>query len=143
MNGMQPRSRRRDRRASFARTSLLIGAVLAAASWSGAASAAACFRYGEVVTLSGQYFTEVAPAADGVVRAPLQDAARRADILFLNTPYCVDADVLSGGVSAASEIQLHCPATGAADGSVLSLTGRLFGAHTGNGHTPVLLACQH
>ena len=115
--------------------------VLAATAWSGAAAAADCFRYGEVVTLSGQYFAEVAPADDGVVRDPINDAARRATLLKLTARYCVNTDILSRGVTAALSIQLHCPAVHPTDGSELSLEGRLLGAHSGNGQTPVMLMC--
>jgi len=121
----------------------LMVVVLASALWSGPASAAACFRYGDVVTLTGSHFTLVAPAADGIVRDPRNDAARRADLLVLNSPFCVNADELSVGVSEALTIQLNCPAAvDVTDGSTVTLTGRLMGAYTGNGHTPVLLACQ-
>lgn len=115
--------------------------VLAATAWSAPALAADCFRYGEIVTLSGHYFAEVAPADDGVVRDPINDAARRATLLRLTQPYCVNADVLSRGVATALNIQLSCPALHQADGSALSVTGRLLGAHTGNGQTPVMLMC--
>ncbi len=100
------------------------------------------FRYGEVVTLTGSHFALVAPPADGIVRDPRNDAARRADLLVLNSSFCVNADELSGGVSEALTIQLNCPAVDVTDGSTITLTGRLVGAYTGNGHTPVLLACQ-
>ena len=116
--------------------------VLAAGAWSASATAADCFRYGQVVTLSGRYFAGVAPVDDGVVRDQLHDAARRVNLLSLTTPFCVNADTVSRGVKAASTIQLHCPAIHPADGSALSLKGRIVGAHTGNGQTPVLLMCR-
>ena len=120
---------------------VLLVVVLAAIAWPGSAAAADCFHYGQVVTLSGEYFAKVAPVADGVVRDPINDAARRATLLRLTEPYCVNADVLSRGVATALNIQLSCPALHPADGSALSVTGRLLGAHTGNGQTPVLLMC--
>jgi hypothetical protein len=52
------------------------------------------------------------------------------------------ADTVNRSVSAALTIQLNCPAVRPADGSDLSLKGRLIGAHTGNGQTPVLLMCS-
>jgi hypothetical protein len=117
--------------------------VLAATAWSAPAAAAAadCFHYGQTVTLSGHYFAAVAPADDGITRDPINDAARRSTLLTLTTPYCVDADVLSHGVATALTVQLHCPALHPADGSELSVTGRLLGAHTRNGQTPVVLMC--
>ena len=115
--------------------------MLAAATVSGPAAAADCFHYGQVVTLSGQYFALVAPADDGLVRDPRNDAARRATLLSLGSPFCVDTDDISRGLSAALTIQLSCPAIHPADGSNVSLTGRLLGAHTDNGQTPVLLMC--
>ncbi len=120
---------------------IILLAVLAAIAWPRPAAAADCFHYGQVVTLSGQYFAKVAPADDGVVRDPLNDTARRATLLSLAAPLCVNADTVSGGVLAAMSVQLNCPAVHPVDGSELSLKGRLLGAHTGNGQTPVLLMC--
>jgi hypothetical protein len=119
---------------------LLIAALVAIAG-SDPAAAADCFYYGETVTLSGQYFANVAPADDGVVRDALNDDARRVTLLKLAAPFCVDADGISGGVTAALTIQLNCPALHLTDGTELMVKGRLLGAHTGNGHTPVLLMC--
>lgn len=120
---------------------ILLVAVLAGTVWSGSARAAECFRYGETVTLSGHYFAHVAPPDDGIVRDARNDVARRAALLSLAAPYCVAGDDVSRGVTAALSVQLNCPAIQAADGMALSVTGRLLGAHTGNGHTPVLLMC--
>ncbi len=120
---------------------IVLAAVLAATAWSASAAPAKCYRYGEIVTLSGQYFALVAPADDGLVRDPLTDAARRATLLSLTTPFCVDADIVSLGSTAALTIQLNCPAVHPADGTELSIKGRLLGAHTGNGQTPVVLMC--
>ncbi len=120
---------------------VLLVVALAAIAWSASASAADCYRYGEIVTLSGHYFAKVAPADDGVARDPLTDAARRATLLKLTTSFCVDADIVSLGSPSAMSIQLSCPAIHPADGSALSIKGRLLGAHTGNGQTPVLLMC--
>jgi len=105
------------------------------------ATAGECFRYGAVVTLSGHYAAGVLPGVDGIVRDLRTDAGRRADVLSLDAPLCVDADVLSAGVPAALSVQVHCPVKDVPDGSALSLTGRLVGARLGNGHTPVLLVC--
>ena len=115
--------------------------ALIASSVAAAAATASCYRYGEIVTLSGRYFAMVAPADDGVVRDPLNDAARRATLLKLTTPFCVDADTISRGIPVAMTVQLNCPADHPADGSALTLKGRLLGAHTQNGQTPVLLMC--
>jgi len=128
-------------RAAFRLAPTILAALMLAA-WSGPSSAAACFRYGEIVTLTGHYAVQVQPPKDGIVRDVRNDAGRRADLLVLDTPLCVDSDALSNAVSAATTIQLHCPAIVASDGSALSATGRLLGAFTGNGHTPVLLVCQ-
>ncbi len=120
---------------------VLLVVALAAIAWSASASAAECYRYGQVVTLAGHYFAKVAPPDDGVVRDPLEDTSRRATLLRVNTPFCIDADIVSRGIPMAMNIQLNCPALHPADGSALSIKGRLRGAHTGNGQTPVLLAC--
>ena len=115
--------------------------VLALIAFSASATAAECYRYGQIVTLSGQYFSLVAPADDGIVRDPINDRARRATLLELTTSYCVDADIVSRSVAAALTIQLYCPDVHPADGTELSIKGRVLGAHTGNGQTPVLLMC--
>ena len=120
---------------------VLIAVAFIAIAWSGSAMAAGCYRYGEIVTLSGHYFAEVAPVDDGVIRDPLEDAARRATLLELTMPFCVDADIVSLASPSAMSIQLNCPAIHPTDGSALSIEGRLLGAHTGNGQTPVLLMC--
>lgn len=100
-----------------------------------------CAQYGDVVTLGGQYgFSVLADGRDG--SDGIGDAGERANLLFLDTPLCIDSDPVSKGVSDVTSIQLHCPVLQASDGNVLSLTGQLVGAHTGNGHTPVLLVCN-
>ena len=115
--------------------------VLALIASSASASAAACYHYGQTVTLSGQYFAKVAPVDDGVIRDPINDLARRATLLELTTPYCVDADIVSRSVPASLSIQLYCPALHPVDGTELSIKGRVLGAHTHNGQTPVVLMC--
>ncbi len=120
---------------------LILIVMLVAIAWPASASAAACYRYGQVVTLSGQYFAKVAPADDGIIRDPLTDAARRATLLRLTTPLCVDADIVSLGVPASLSVRLNCPGVHPADGTELSIKGRLLGAHTHSGQTPVLLMC--
>ncbi len=67
-----------------------------------------------------------------------RDAGRTADVLY-GVPLCVASDDLSDGVPAATDVQVLCPDLLA--GSKIAVTGRLLGAHTGNGHTPVLLVC--
>ena len=107
-----------------------------------ASASAPCFRYGDIVTLTGRYAPLLAPPDDGIVRADRNDAARRADVLALSESFCVAADNLSIAIPAALSIQIRCPAVKSASGATISLTGRLLGAHTGNGHIPVILACQ-
>ena len=135
------RRRHPGRELGASANAVLATVALAAILWSGPA-AGACFRYGDVVTLSGSHFNLVAAPVDGVIRAPQNDAARRADLLMLDAPFCVNADTLSGSVSGAATVQLNCPAIDVPDGSSVTLTGRLIGADTGNGHTPVILSCQ-
>lgn len=137
----QPRLRARAARNRPAMGVSALMVVLAATAWSAPSAAAECFRYGQDVTLSGRYFAKVAPADDGVIRDPINDAARSAMLLKLTTPFCVNADIVSQGIPAAMTVQLNCPALHPADGSELSVEGRLVGAHTGNGQTPVLLMC--
>lgn len=100
-----------------------------------------CLHYGDVVTLGGQYgFAVVAVGRNGT--DGIGDASEHANLLFLDAPFCITDDPVSKGISDVTSIQLHCPALEASDGNVLSLTGQLVGAHTGNGHTPVLLVCK-
>lgn len=140
----RPQSHRLDAARSFGFAAAALTALVMAVSFANEpAFAGDCFRYGEIVTLSGHYASAVLPGADGVVRDLRTNAGRRADLLSLDSPLCVDADVLSGGVAGAMTVQVHCPVRDAADGSALSLTGRLLGADTGNGHTPVLLVCRN
>lgn len=123
---------------------VLLAVVLTAVAWSASSASAEpekCFRYGEVVTLSGRYFADVAATDDGVVRDARTDTARRTTLLSLTTPFCVDADTISRGIAVAATVQLNCPAVHPADGTELSIEGRLIGAHSGNGQTPVLLMC--
>jgi hypothetical protein len=105
------------------------------------ALASECLQYGDVVTLDGQYgFAVLADGRNGT--DGIGDASEHANLLFLDSPLCITPDPVSGGVSDVTSIQLHCPALQANNGNALSLTGQLVGAHTGNGHTPVLLICK-
>ena len=106
--------------------------LIAACLLSTPALATDCLHYGDTVTLAGRYAAAV----------PVKGPGERTDVLVLDSPICVAADVVSDGVSGATSIQLHCPTNLADLGGALSLTGRLFGAHTGNGQTPVLLVCR-
>jgi hypothetical protein len=92
-----------------------------------------------VVTLTGRYeLNVVAPPPPGTGdREPVEK--RTANLLYLSSPLCVESNDLSEGVSAATDIQVLCPNLAAANR--IEITGRLFGAHTGNGQTPVLLVC--
>jgi len=113
-------------------------AAIVALALPASAEAAPCARFGDMVTLSGRYVSHVVAAASP---GPVEPVAKRtSDLLYLATPLCVDSDDLSEGVSAAGNVQVLCPDLAAA--SQVSITGRLLGAHTGNGHTPVLLVCQ-
>lgn len=100
----------------------------------GPAMADSCRHFGEVVTLDGRYGAAVDVATATV--------AIRDGSLLLVSPLCVSADVISVGVAAAGSVRLDCPKLGAVDGSSVSVTGRLFGSHTGNGEPPILLVCS-
>jgi hypothetical protein len=106
------------------------------------ASAGTCSRFGDIVTLSGAYSPDAVPVVDGVERLPRTASGRLADLLLLPVPLCIASDDISQGVMEALSIQLHCPALQASGGDTIELTGRLVGAHTGNGHPPILLACR-
>lgn len=119
----------------------MLGCALAAASIFAGDASAGCERYGSTVTLIGH----VSPAASSVPGRQHDLSAsvgRTADLLVLDVPLCVASDVVSAGVEAALTVQLACAGSSYAAGSVLSVTGRLFGAHTGNRDTPVILACS-
>ncbi len=98
------------------------------------ALAAECHHFGDVITIDGRYGD-----ADGT---GAKVAARQGEVLFLDSAICVAADVISPGIAGAMSIQLHCPKIEVAHGTEVTVTGRLFGAHTGNGQTPVLLSCS-
>jgi hypothetical protein len=106
------------------------------------ANASTCAKFGEIVTLSGAYSPDAAPTVDGVDRLPRTTSGRLADLLLLDAPLCIASDDISTGVISAMSIQLHCPALKAASGDIVEVTGRLVGAHSGNGHEPILLACR-
>ena len=115
---------------------LTLAALLAASP----ALADTCQRYGAIVTLSGAFSPGVLATVIGH-DDPRGNAGRTADLLILDRPLCVDSNTMSAGVPAAANVQLLCPALAAESGAAIMLTGRLIGAHTGNGHTPVLLGC--
>jgi hypothetical protein len=102
------------------------------------AQAASCLRFGDMVTLTGRYALQVVAAPSPGAVEPLEK--RTSNLLYLAMPLCVDSDDLSEGVSAAADVQVLCPNLAAA--SQVAITGRLVGAHTGNGHTPVFLVCR-
>lgn len=100
-----------------------------------------CHPYGAVVILSGTFAPAVLAASPSGRDDPREVPGRTSDLLILDMPLCVSANMMSAGVTAALDVQLVCPSLTAASGDEINLTGRLFGAHTGNGHTPVLLSC--
>ncbi len=106
------------------------------------AGAADCLHFGETVTLAGNYAPAVLAESGSGNEAPAGITGRTADLLMLQAPVCVAADVVSAGVPVATDIQILCPDLVAASGQAISVTGRLVGAHSGNGHTPVLLVCR-
>jgi hypothetical protein len=106
------------------------------------AVAAECPAYGTMVTLEGRYAHAVIAASATGSQNPAGIPGRTADLLILDAPLCVAANAISGGVLAALDIQLNCPELVLEGGEAVEITGRLFGAHTGNGHTPVLLVCN-
>ena len=107
----------------------------------GPGNAAGCFRYSDIVTLSGHNALSVLPPADDNARDPRTDAKRQADILFLSKPLRLP-DTVSAGVAAALSVQLRCAVPDPEAGAVVLPTGRLPGAHFSNGRTPVLLGCN-
>lgn len=117
--------------------SILIAACLFATP----AAAADCMHYGATVTLHGIFDPSVLSGqSDGL--DPRALPGRTSDLLLFDTPFCMAADAVSQGIASATDIQLLCPALTAEAGTPTSVTGRLVGAHTGNGHTPVLLVCN-
>jgi hypothetical protein len=113
--------------------------VVAACVLSSPAFAGECAHFGEMVTLTGRYVLDVLAAPSAGVRDPRRDAGRTANLLYLVSPLCVAGDDLSEGIPAATDLQVLCPNLSAGSGT--AVTGRLFGAHAGNGQTPILLVC--
>jgi hypothetical protein len=104
--------------------------------------AAECHRYGATVTLAGRYAQAALVESPSGATDPQAVPGRTANLLILDVPLCVASDSVSRGVSAALDVQVLCPDRVIADGEAVSVTGRLVGAHTGNGHTPILLVCR-
>lgn len=113
--------------------------VVAACILSPPAFAGECARFGEMVTLTGHYVLHVLAAPAAGTHDARRDAGRTANLLYLAAPLCIASDDLSEGVPAATDLQVLCPNVVAGGGT--SITGRLFGAHAGNGQTPILLVC--
>jgi len=111
----------------------------AACLFSSPALAGGCAHFGEVITLTGHYVLHVLAVPLAGTTDPRGDPGRTANLLYLVSPLCVASDNVSEGVPAAADIQVLCPNLVA--GSGISISGRLFGAHTENGHNPVLLVC--
>jgi len=111
----------------------------AACLFSAPALASGCVHFGEVITLTGHYTLHVLAVLPTGTADPRGDAARSPNLLYLASPLCVASDDVSEGVAATTDVQVICPNLVA--GSGISITGRLFGAHTENGHNPVLLVC--
>lgn len=101
---------------------------------------AACHRFGDIVTLAGHFSPDVIAENGNPDGAGI--AGRTSDLLVLDNTICVLPDLISGNVADAGDVQLRCPDLALAKGEHATLRGRLFGAHTGNGHTPILLACR-
>jgi hypothetical protein len=100
-----------------------------------------CHRYGAIVALSGKFAPAVVAASVTGHDSPQGLPGRTSDLLILDVPLCVSASPSSPGESAALNVQLLCPLLVAGSGEAIEVTGRLIGAHTGNGHTPILLSC--
>jgi hypothetical protein len=92
------------------------------------------------VSLTGQFVPAVL-AMNGN-DDPLGEPGRTADLLVLASSLCVAGDVVSPVVLAAASVQVHCPDFVPAPNGPTTITGRLVGANTGNGHTPILLVCR-
>lgn len=114
---------------------LVAGAATLAVLWvPSAVRAEGCLRYGSTTTLAGHFAADVAPSGNA--------SGRKADILTLNAPSCIAADVVSPGIPHVASVQVLCRDAEWVDGAPASITGRLVGAHTGNGHPPILLVCR-
>jgi hypothetical protein len=141
IDGIPPSALRRRKKENMLKglfASLAAAAcLLASPAWAGD-----CFRFGATVTLAGRYAPAVLGESVNGNSDPGGVAGRTANLLILDSPLCVSADVVSAGVPAAVDIQLHCAELPEGSGKSVSLTGMLVGAHTGNGHTPVLLVCE-
>jgi hypothetical protein len=103
-------------------------------------ASAECYRFGDIVTFSGIFAPGV--TVENGNRDPRGLAGRTSDLLLFDGLICVFADPVSRHFADAGDVQLRCPDLVLQKGERVTLRGRLFGAHTGNGHTPILLACR-
>jgi hypothetical protein len=117
------------------------GLLIAACVFAMPAAAAQCMHYGATVTLHGIFDPAVLSQPSDPLDTELLPG-RTSDLLVLDAPLCIAADAVSKGIRAATDVQLLCPELAGKSGVAASVTGRLVGAHTGNGHTPVLLVCN-
>lgn len=120
----------------------LLAAIAAAGllAISATGASAACHRFGDIVTLAGHFAPDV--IAENGNLDPYGIPGRTSDLLVLDGVMCMLADPISDKVAGVADVQLRCPDVALQKGEHTTLRGRLFGAHTGNGHTPVLLVCR-
>src|SRR5579872_6982377 len=88
------------------------------------AHADSCVRFGAMITLTGRYEPHVLAAQPAGDYDHRRDQGRTSNLLYLVPPLCIDGDVLSEGVPAATDVQVLCPDLAA--GSKVTVTGRLF-----------------
>lgn len=109
-----------------------------------------CLSYTGRAAIAGTLVSRVFPGPPNYESIAKGDRAETALILRLDRPACVDADPrdtdgFNGAVERITDIQLaphdgkQFAALKALAGKRVSLTGSLFGAHTGHHRTPVLL----
>jgi len=125
------------------------GALFGAVAVLAAPASAACLSYGSSVTLTGFYGTALFPGSPNYESVKTGDDPEWAALLFVVEPFCMgeDPEGLNEPDITVEVVQLACSSEQLAgfkksEGTPVTVSGELFGAHTGHHHASVLLACD-
>ena len=121
--------------------------VAASLIWLATPAKADCFRYGDLVTLSGIVAEALYPEEPDYESVKGGDAPAWRFVLLLYEPICTVANDMGGAVPAINALQVNCDAAGYATirknlGEGQSISGTLEPALTGHHHTAVMLTCK-
>lgn len=109
--------------------------------------AKACLQYANRVSLAGRVIRRTYPGPPSFESVARGDRPERVLVLALTEPACMaedkaDRDRMSPAIARITEVQLAATAQdlgGIAPGRILRVTGKVFAAHTGHHHTPIIL----